>query len=77
MQTSPSFVSKQAMPAASCDQINVLTSFGVAPLLVALVGGQLAMQAVQQLGAASEEIFRGELLPSLRFPEPTQHNMIE
>ncbi len=77
MQTSPSILSRQAMPAFSSHQVNLLTSFSVAPLLVAVVGGRLAMQAIQQLGTASEEIFRGELLPSLRFPEPTHPNMIE
>jgi hypothetical protein len=65
------------MPNFSCNQINALTSFGTVPLLVALVGGKLATQAIQRLGSTSEEIFRGELLPPLRFPEPTQHNMIE
>jgi hypothetical protein len=65
------------MPTSSSDQINALTSFGTVPLLVALVGGKLTIQVMQRLGSASEEIFRGELLPPLRFPEPTQHNMIE
>ncbi len=65
------------MPASNCHRINLLTSFSTAPLLITLVGGRFALKAFQQLGTASEEIFRGELLPPLRFPAPTQHNIIE
>jgi hypothetical protein len=65
------------MPASYFHRISLLTSFSTAPLLITLVGGRLAIQAMRELGTASEEIFRGELLPPLRFPEPTQHNIIE
>lgn len=52
-------------------------SLGTLPLLFSLVSGSLALQAMRWLGTNSEEIFRGDLLPPLCFPEPTQHNIIE
>ena len=43
-------------------------SLATAPLLVTLVGAKAAADALQQIGIASEELFRGDRLPILRFP---------
>lgn len=51
-----------------------LTALGISastlPLLLALKAGQSLQQKTLDWGQASEEIFRGERLPILPFPEP-------
>ncbi|BFM40825.1 hypothetical protein [Synechocystis sp. LKSZ1] len=45
-------------------------SAGVLPLLLALKTGQSLQQVALEWGQASEEVFRGQRLPVLPFPEP-------
>jgi len=47
---------------------DIALSLATVPVLVALVGGNMIAQTLQELGAMSEEIFRGERLPRLSFP---------
>lgn len=49
-----------------------LLQLSVGPVILALLGGKAAAQLVQAMGEASEEIFRGERLPVLRFPSETE-----
>lgn len=46
----------------------LLLSLATGPLLVGLVGQKLLSQALQEWGALSEEIFRGDRLPILTVP---------
>jgi len=48
--------------------IEVLVGLATAPVLLALIGGRAAALAMQELGEASEELFRGDRLPVLRSP---------
>lgn len=47
---------------------DVALSLATVPVLVALIGGNAIAQSLQELGAMSEEIFRGDRLPRLDFP---------
>lgn len=46
----------------------ILLQLSTGPVLLALLAGKAAAQTLQAIGAESEEIFRGELLPVLKFP---------
>jgi hypothetical protein len=46
----------------------LLLSLATGPLLVGLVGQKILNEAMQELGAFSEEIFRGDRLPILNVP---------
>lgn len=46
----------------------VLLSLAAAPLLVGLRAGQALAKFLQEVGEASEEVFRGDRLPVLNFP---------
>lgn len=46
----------------------ILLPIGTASVLLALLGGKAAAQTLQTLGQASEEVFRGDRLPILKFP---------
>ncbi|MDV2992059.1 MAG: hypothetical protein N4J56_001713 [Chroococcidiopsis sp. SAG 2025] len=48
---------------------NVILQLGTSSLLLELVGGKAVAQAVTAIGQASEEVFRGDRLPVLPFPE--------
>lgn len=48
---------------------SLLLSAVVLPVLAGLVGGRLTLKGLQELGQASEEVFRGERLPLLKFPK--------
>jgi hypothetical protein len=48
--------------------IEVLVGLATAPVLLALIGGRAVALAMQELGEASEELFRGDRLPVLRSP---------
>lgn len=43
----------------------LLLSLGTIPVLAVLIGGKAILQAMRELGEASEEIFRGDRLPVL------------
>lgn len=56
--------------------VELCIGLATAPVLVALVGGKALAQAVNELGQLSEEMFRGDRLPLLKFPStspPTLH----
>lgn len=45
-----------------------LLQLGTGSMLLALVGGKAIAETLQALGQGSEEIFRGDRLPILKFP---------
>lgn len=45
---------------------SVVISLMTGPLLVTLIGARVLSDALTQLGLASEELFRGERLPTLQ-----------
>lgn len=49
----------------------VLVSLATGPVLLALVGGRTLERLLLELGQSSEELFRGDRLPILSFPEPS------
>lgn len=52
--------------------IQILLSVGTAPLLLALIGEKMLSKAIDELGQASEELFRGDRLPILKIAaDPT------
>lgn len=48
----------------------ILVSLATGPFLLALLGGKVLGQLMQELGQQSEELFRGDRLPLLNFPLP-------
>jgi hypothetical protein len=54
--------------------IELFLSLATAPLLVGVVAGQAVGTWLQAIGVNSEEVFRGDRLPVLHFPEsnPTE-----
>jgi len=54
------------------DQLNISSDAQVAaltvPMLLLLVGSKAIAEGLENLGQASEEIFRGDRLPVLNFP---------
>ena len=55
--------------------VDLAVSMASAPLLLALVAGQAALDRVIQLGVESEELFRGDRLPLL--PLLPVHSQVE
>jgi hypothetical protein len=51
--------------------VKLLVSIATVPTLIVIVGLQALLQQVQILANNSEEIFRGDRLPLLPFPEPS------
>ncbi|HEY9805100.1 MAG TPA: hypothetical protein V6D04_00910 [Candidatus Obscuribacterales bacterium] len=45
-------------------------SLATLPVLAALIGGKALAEWVQELGEMSEEVFRGDRLPTIDFPSP-------
>lgn len=45
-----------------------LLLLGTSSMLLALVGGKAVAETLQAIGGASEEVFRGDRLPILQFP---------
>lgn len=60
-------VQPQAKPPrlASAD---LLLSLATAPVLIGLVASKVIAETIRQAGVFSEEVFRGDRLPSLTFP---------
>lgn len=54
--------------------IELFLSLATAPLLIGVVAGQAMGTWLQAIGLNSEEVFRGDRLPVLHFPEsnPTE-----
>ncbi len=48
---------------------SLLVSLAATPWLAAIVSARAAGGFIEQLGLASEEIFRGDRLPVLHFPD--------
>lgn len=50
----------------------VLLSFLTFPVIVGIVTAETVIREIQESTAASEEIFRGDRLPILPFPDPNK-----
>ncbi|WP_204104046.1 MULTISPECIES: hypothetical protein [Spirulina sp. CCY15215] len=50
----------------------VLLSFLTFPIMVGIVVVENVIREIQESGTTSEEIFRGDRLPILPFPEPKE-----
>jgi hypothetical protein len=48
---------------------SIVLQMGTTSLMLALVAQKAAFEAIETIGQASEEIFRGDRLPILDFPE--------
>ncbi|MEB3337840.1 MAG: hypothetical protein VKJ46_10280 [Leptolyngbyaceae bacterium] len=46
----------------------ILLSLSVAPLILGVLGGKAIANFLQEAGQMSEELFRGDRLPTLNFP---------
>jgi hypothetical protein len=64
IMTTPGSPSRTAVVAPS-----LLVSLAATPWLAAIVSARAASDLIEQLGLASEEIFRGDRLPVLHFPD--------
>lgn len=53
---------------------SVLLQLGTVPVLGALVGGKALAPTLKAIATASEEVFRGDRLPILPFPEKNNQN---
>ncbi|MBW4663336.1 MAG: hypothetical protein KME01_03910 [Chroococcus sp. CMT-3BRIN-NPC107] len=53
---------------------NTLLQLGTLPLLAALVAGKALTPAIKAISTGSEEVFRGDRLPILPFPEKNAQN---
>lgn len=51
---------------------SLLLQIGSASILLLLTTGKLSVKALESIGQASEEIFRGDRLPILPFPDVTE-----
>lgn len=53
----------------------VLLQLSTAPMLVTLLASKTLAETVQAIGEASEEVFRGDRLPVLKFPVETESDL--
>ena len=51
----------------------ILLQLSSGPLLVAVLGSKAVAETLQTIGQASEEVFRGDRLPTLKFPVETEN----
>ncbi|MGH1392891.1 MAG: hypothetical protein ACRAVC_02480 [Trichormus sp.] len=51
---------------------SLLLQIGSASILMLLTTGQVSVKALESIGQASEELFRGDRLPILPFPNETE-----
>ncbi len=57
---------------------SLLVSLAATPCLITIIALQTATELLERLGVASEEIFRGDRLPVLHFPNhPAPTNVAE
>ncbi|MGF1936066.1 MAG: hypothetical protein RM347_017050 [Nostoc sp. ChiQUE02] len=65
-------------PASNLDLFSIPQSFllqiGTASILLLLITGKTTVRALEAVGEASEELFRGDRLPILDFPEDDETN---
>jgi hypothetical protein len=52
---------------------SIILQMGTTSLILALIAQKTAFEAMETIGQASEEIFRGERLPILDFPQSPDH----
>lgn len=71
MSPSEEIASQTSVEAKSLVPPEFLLSLATAPVLLALVGSKVLTEAIRELGVFSEEIFRGDRLPVLHFPNRT------
>ncbi len=50
----------------------ILLQLGTGPVILALLAGKAAAQTLQAIGQGSEEVFRGDRLPVIKFPVETE-----
>lgn len=50
----------------------VLLQLSTGPALMAMLSGKAVAETLQSIGQASEEVFRGDRLPVLKFPVETE-----
>jgi hypothetical protein len=55
----------------------LLLGFATAPLLVGLLASKALAELMQDLGQASEEVFRGDRLPVLDFSATTDQSAVD
>ena len=53
---------------------SMLVQLGTVPTLLLLTVGKVSLQALETIGQTSEELFRGDRLPILDFPEDPEIN---
>ncbi|BAY27464.1 hypothetical protein NIES2100_72880 [Calothrix sp. NIES-2100] len=53
---------------------SMLVQLGTASTLLLLTAGKASLQALETMGQTSEELFRGDRLPILDFPEDHEIN---
>ncbi len=51
-----------------------LLSMGTGSILLLLITGKVTVKALESMGQASEELFRGDRLPILPFPDDNELN---
>ncbi|MBD0388961.1 MAG: hypothetical protein KME50_33670 [Nostoc desertorum CM1-VF14] len=65
-------------PTSNLDLFSIPQSFllqiGTASILLLLITGKTTVRALEGIGEASEELFRGDRLPILDFPEDHETN---
>ncbi|MDF5734392.1 MULTISPECIES: hypothetical protein [unclassified Nostoc] len=65
-------------PASNLDLFTIPQSFllqiGTASILLLLITGKTTVRALEAIGEASEELFRGDRLPNLDFPDEHETN---
>jgi hypothetical protein len=65
-------------PPSNLDLFTIPQSFllqiGTASILLLLITGKTTVKALESIGEASEELFRGDRLPILDFPEERETN---
>lgn len=50
----------------------ILLQLSTGPLLVAILGSRAIAETLHAIGQVSEEVFRGDRLPTLKFPVETE-----
>ncbi|MDZ8068648.1 MAG: hypothetical protein RMY64_23955 [Nostoc sp. DedQUE08] len=56
---------------------SLLLQIGTASILLLLITGKTTVRALEAIGEASEELFRGDRLPNLDFPDEREINQDE
>jgi hypothetical protein len=68
-------------PTSNLDLFSIPQSFllqiGTASILLLLITGKTTVKALEAIGEASEELFRGDRLPNLDFPNEPEINQDE